>query len=103
MSTEQELLNMADDFKEVVAKKDTIIQIHKEKIEEIEEDLRVLEYTLSQIEYLIEYKKDISKKEEKIFLKRIGQSVKLMKDKVDKSRILCQEEVEEDMIISLST
>jgi hypothetical protein len=101
MSTEQELLNMADDFKEVVAKKDTIIELYKEKLEEIEEHLRVMEYTQSQMEYLIEYMLEISKKEEKPFLKRILKSVKQTKEKVDMSRILCQEEVDEDIILHL--
>lgn len=102
MSTEQELLNMANDFKEVVQRKDNIIQLYKEKLEDIETGLRDCEYILSQIDYLIDYKKDISNKEERPFLKRVAESVKKMINKIDRARVLCQEEVEEDIMLELN-
>lgn len=102
MSTEQEMLNLAEDFKNIVQRKDAIIEMYKDKLEEVENLQRDCEYILSQIDYLIDYKKDISNKEERPFLKRIAESVKKMIRNVDRSRIVCQEEIEEDILLELN-
>ena len=99
MSTEQDMLNLAEDFKNIVQRKDRIIQLYKEKFEDIEVLQRDMEYMLSQMDYLVDYKKDISNKEERPFLKRIAESVKKMIIKVDRSRVICQEEVDEEDIM----
>lgn len=99
MSTEQEMLNLAEDFKNIVQRKDRIIHLYKEKFEDIEVLQRDMEYMLSQMDYLVDYKKDISNKEERPFLKRIAESVKKMIIKVDRSRVICQEEVDEEDIM----
>ena len=99
MSTEQELLNLAEDFKSIVQRKDRIIQLYKEKFDDVEGLQRDMEYMLSKMDYLVDYKKDISNKEERPFLKRIAESIKKMIIKVDRSRIICQEEIEEDEIM----
>ena len=99
MSTEQYLLNLAQDFKSVVEKKDRYIEILNDKIEDVEDKCREVEYKLSQLDFLIAYVSEISSKDQKPFLKRLATAIKFMEDKIDKSRIILQEKVEEEDIL----
>jgi hypothetical protein len=99
MGNEQDLLNMAEDFKNIVKQKDTMIEIYKDKMNYLDRDLREIEYKLSQLGFLCDYKIETSPKEEKPFLKRIIAAIKFMEVKIDKSRICCQEEIDEDDLI----
>jgi hypothetical protein len=99
MSNEQDLLNLAQDFKSIVEKKDRYIEILMDKIEDVEDKCREVEYKLSQLEFLLDYKLETSSKEQKPFLKRVASAIKFMEGKIDKSRIILQEKVEEEDIL----
>jgi hypothetical protein len=99
MTTEQDLLNMAEDCKNIVARKDHYIRLQQEKIDEVEPYLRDCEYKLAQLDFLIQYKRDVSSKEEKAFLKRLDEAIKFLTKKIDRGRCTLQEELDEEEIL----
>lgn len=96
--TEQELLNMAEECKEVVAKKDKIIQYLRDKASEVEDQLREMEYKLSQIQYLTEYKSKV-KDMDKVYINTVAKDVTKLLKIVDKGRRRLQDDSDEEEVI----
>lgn len=98
--TEQELLNMAEECKEVVAKKDKIIEFLKDKMSVVEDHLREMEYKISQMQYLTEYKqkgRDI----DKIFFNTISKDFQKLLKLVDRGRRQLQDDSDEEEIFAV--
>jgi hypothetical protein len=62
-TTENEYLEMANHCKELLERKDKVIAVYKHRLNEIEGELRVMNYMLTGINYLIEYKQAREKEE----------------------------------------
>ena len=65
--TEQNYLQMAEQFKEVVEDKDKIIEFLKSKLNNLDNDLRKLEYRIVSMKHLIEYENFKDKKTKDLF------------------------------------
>ena len=96
--TEQELLNLAEECKEVVEKKDRIISYLKDKMSGVEDQLREMEYKLSQIKYLTEYKTK-QKGTDKIYLNTIKDDIESLLGLVDRGRTQLQDDSDEEEVI----
>jgi hypothetical protein len=98
--TEQDYLEMADHCKEVVAKKDKEIEYYKECMEEGEDALRNIEYSLKKIEFLLEYKKK-SKDTDKHFVDLLFKEIRDMLRNSDRGRERLQCELDEEVLLFL--
>ena len=96
--TEQELLNMAEECKEVVEKKDKMIQFLKDKMNVVEDQLRQMEYKLSQIKYLTEYKIK-QRGTDKIYLNTVSTDLDVLIGNVDRGRRQLQDDSDDEEVI----
>ena len=96
--TEQELLNLAEECKEVVAKKDKMISFLKDKMGAVEDQLRDMEYKLSQIKYLTEYKTK-QRGTDKIYLNTITSDIDKLLSLVDRGRAQLQDDSDDEEVI----
>ena len=96
--TEQELLNMAEECKEVVEKKDKMIQFLKDKMNVVEDQLRQMEYKLSQIKYLTEYKIK-QRGTDKIYLNTVSTDLDILIGNVDRGRRQLQDDSDDEEVI----
>jgi hypothetical protein len=96
--TEQEMLNLAEECKEVVEKKDRMISYLKDKMSGVEDQLREMEYKLSQIKYLTEYKTK-QKGTDKIYLNTIKDDIERLLGLVDRGRTQLQDDSDDEEVI----
>ena len=101
---DQEYLEMANHCKEVVEQKETLISFYKEKLVEIEDDLRKMEYKVKQVEHLLKFKeKEATNHNKKIFNFLLDDVAYLYKI-IDKSRCNCNvDEEDEEIVLMLQT
>tara|TARA_R100000734_G_C3247468_1_gene50129 strand:- start:68 stop:400 length:333 start_codon:yes stop_codon:yes gene_type:complete len=98
--TDNQYLEMANHAKQVIDRKEKVIEFLKSKISDIEDHLREVEYKTKQMEHLIEYEKSVSKnKEFKSLLTYLEKDVKFIYNIIDEQRVSCQEDVEEEIIL----
>lgn len=96
-----ELLEMANHCKQVVEEKEKLIDFYKSKIENLEEDLRLCEYKIKQMEHLVKFKiSECVKNEKKIFI-YLQKDIEYLYNKVDNLRMNCSLDEEEDEQIVL--
>tara|TARA_R110000772_G_scaffold268566_1_gene396254 strand:+ start:1898 stop:2227 length:330 start_codon:yes stop_codon:yes gene_type:complete len=96
-TTEQAYINMANDCKEIVDKKDRYIEHLKDRMSDSEDRLRLLEYSISNLLYLTNYKSKTIPKEHQFFI-TIDHTLACMKEAVDFCRENLQDEDEDDII-----
>ena len=99
-TTEQQLLEMARHCKEVVEEKEKHLKYYKEQMEDAEEDLRKVEYLLTSMEYLINYKKQQKERNADLVLYDVlTKSIGDLKGWIDMSRTKLQVDIEDEDII----
>ena len=103
MTTEQDYLEMADHCKKVVQEKDTMIKHLKHKNIEVQNELRDLEYTLSNIQYLLKYKESENNTKNKHFIHILRDTMESCRSMVDNARdLLTDDDDEENVILMLN-
>jgi len=102
--TDGQYLEMANHAKEVIDRKEKVIRFLKSKILDIDEHLRKVEYKVKQMEHLITYEKSVIKNKEcKQLLTYLEKDLKYIYGVTDTTRINCQEDVEEELILIIET
>ena len=102
--TDNQYLEMANHAKQVIDKKEKVIEFLKSKISDIEDHLRDVEYKTKQMQHLIQYEKTASKNKDcKSLLTYLEKDVNFIYNIIDEQRINCQEDVEEDIILILES
>lgn len=102
--TDGEYLEMANHAKELIDRKEKVIRFLKAKILDIDQNIRKVEYKVKQMEHLITYEKSVSKNKEcKQLLTYLEKDLKYIYNVTDTTRINCQEDVEEELILILET
>ena len=96
--TEQNYLEMAEQFKEVVEDKDKIIEFLKSKINNFDGDLRKLEYRIIAMKHLLEFEKSKDKKSNDLF-NFLSKDLDFLYKYVDSLRTEAQEEIDDELIL----
>ncbi len=86
-TTENEYLQMANHAKELLEMKDKIILIHKDRLDDVDTELRKICYLISGMGYLLEYKmKQNEPKKDMTFYEMLDKSLKCIKSTTDHAR-----------------
>ena len=102
--TDNQYLEMANHAKELIDNKEKIISFLKSKLDDVDSDLRNIEYRVKQMEHLINYQNSISKnKEIKNLIGFLEKDLIYILKVSDSARINCQEEIDEELILILDT
>ena len=100
-TTENQYLEMANHAKELVDMKDKIIRIHKDRLDEIDDELRKIGYIISQMGYLVEYKmKQNETKKDMTFFQMTDKGLKSIKNIVENTRGMTElDEVDQEVAL----
>lgn len=100
-TTENQYLEMANHAKELVDMKDKIIRIHKDRLDEIDEELRKIGYIVSQMGYLVEYKmKQNETKKDLTFFNMTDKALKGIKTIVENTRNMTEiDEIDQEVAL----
>ena len=102
--TDNQYLEMANHAKELIDNKEKIISFLKSKLDDVDSDLRNIEYRVKQMEHIINYQNSISKnKEIKNLIAFLEKDLKYILKVSDSARINCQEEIDEELILILDS
>jgi len=85
-TTEGEYLEMANHCKEIVEKKDMVINFYKSRLNDCDQELRCIAYLLSNMAYLIDYKSQTKDFKDKAFFDIIKRDHIKLKHYVDTLR-----------------
>lgn len=99
--TEQNYLEMAEEFKEVVEDKDKIIEFLKSKINNFDRDLRKLEYRIIAMKHLLEFEKSKAKAKSASndLFNFLMLDLDFLYKYVDSLRTEAQEEIDDELIL----
>lgn len=102
--SDQQFLEMADHCKQLIEKKETIIAFYKDRIDDIEIELRKMEYKVKAMEHLLRYKENEAIRQDKKIYSYLLQDTDFLYKIIDKSRCLCNvDEEDEEIILMLQT
>jgi len=87
---ENEYLEMANHAKQLIEKKEKIIKVYEDRLDDVNGELRELQYMVSNLGYLLEYKmKQYYKGRDQIFYTMLDKSFKSMYKIINGGRDMC--------------
>jgi len=87
---ENEYLEMANHAKQLIEKKEKIIKVYVSRLDDVEGELRELQYMVSNMGYLLEYKmKQYNRGRDQIFYSMLDKAYKSMYKIINDSRDMC--------------
>tara|TARA_S200002703_G_scaffold156199_2_gene161371 strand:- start:548 stop:871 length:324 start_codon:yes stop_codon:yes gene_type:complete len=99
---DNQYLEMANHAKQLIEKKEKMIEFLKSKINDFDDDLRKIEYKIKAMEHLIIFEKSQTKNKEcKNLMNYLEKDIKYIYEKTDTLRREAQDEVDEELIFMI--
>ena len=99
---DNQYLEMANHAKQLIEKKEKMIEFLKSKINDFDDDLRKIEYKIKSMEHLIIFEKSQTKNKEcKNLMNYLEKDIKYIYEKTDTLRREAQDEVDEELIFMI--